>query len=460
MYRILRYFSIASLASIVLASILLTLLYRHVAIKGIEHAGEKINTELAKTVLSSIKTPLADYLASVASIDKPGAVIKPINARLERAIQGMMSESNVVRIKIYNRHGIVVFSTKTSQIGSGQVEDSNHGRHENPGFMSAIKGTVASKLVYRDSFNPFDQTTEEDNLIQTYVPVRRAVRAPILGVFEIYTDVNPPVAYAEYTEITTAVGASIILILLYLALLFIVRRAEKIIVSQQGIIRERTETLELLSAQLLTAQEVEKKRLASELNEGVAQTLSAIKYQVEHACQIAGQQSVDETAKSLAAIVTAIQNEIQKISAMAMDLRPPSLDDLGVVATIKWYFRQFQSRYPEIHVQSEISIRENEVSRALKIIIYRIIQEALENIAKFALANRINVQLNNKNGNIALTIEDNGRMYKLGEKSVDMGKEKRIWFYAIEERAVLSGGAVSIVNGASGGSKIQIMWPG
>ena len=460
MYKILRYFSVTSLACIVLTALLLTLFYRHMTIRGIVHLGETINVELAKTALIPVKSKLVDFLGMVADIDTQGEAIRPIDHGLKKVIHNIMLNTRVIRIKIYNRHGIVVFSSKESQIGEGQVENSSNDGVENKGFVSAINGKVTSKLVYRDDLNPFDQVTEEDNLIQTYLPVRQTVTAPIQGVFEIYTDVNSLVAYAEYMQIVIAVGATFILALLYLTLLVIVRRAEKVMAAQQNTIRERTETLELLSAQLLTAEENEKKRIADQLHDDVAQMLSAVKFQVEHACQVAREQSAEENAKSLASIVSIIQDAIRKVSTMAMDLRPPSLDELGVVATIEWYFREYQSHHPEIRVQSEVAIVENEVSRSLKIIIYRIIQETLENIAKFALANQINVHLNNADGNIVLTINDNGRMYKSGEASADKGEEKRIWFYAIKERAVLSGGTVSSVNKTSGGYTMQISWPG
>lgn len=460
MYKILRHFSIASLACIVLAAMLLTLFYRHVAIKGIVHLGESINVELAKTALIPVKSRLVDFLGTTADIETQGQAIHPIDPGLEKVIHNIMDNTTVIRIKIYNRHGIVVFSSKQSQIGESQIENSSNDGVENKGFASAINGKVASKLVYRDDFNPFDQVTEEDNLIQTYLPVRRTVTSPIQGVFEIYTDVNSLVSYAEYTQIAIAAGATFILAMLYLTLLIIVRRAEKVMAAQQNTIRERTETLEILSAQLLTAEENEKKHIADQLHENVAQMLSAIKFQVEHACQIAREQTPEENAKLFASVVASIQGAIQKVSAMTMELRPPSLDELGVVATIEWYLREYQALHPEIHVLSEVSVAENRVSRSLKIIIYRIIQETLENIAKFALATQIDVGLNAEDGNIVLTIEDYGRMYKSAGASEEKSEEKRIWFYAIDERAVLSGGTVSSVKRNSGGYTTRITWPG
>lgn len=457
MYRVLRHFSITSLASIVLATVLITLLYRHMAITGIMHFSEKINLDVAHTALNPIESQLMDYLTLMANVDKSGEGLRRLNSlALEHVAQEVMEDIEVVRIKIYNQHGIVVFSSNPTDFGRSTLELGD--RDETTGFQSAIKGKVTHKLIYRDSFNLFAPATDADNLMQTYVPLRRTLTAPVLGVIEVYTDVTPLVDYAQYMQIALAGVATIIMALLYLTLLAIVRRADKVITTQQGTIRERTEMLELLSAQLLTAQENEKKRLAVELNEDIAQTLSAVKFQVEHAVQVAGRQSTTENATSLSPAVSAIQDAIRKVSTMAMDLRPPSLDDLGVVATVDWYFRRFQARHPEILLKSEIDIREHEVSRALKVIIYRIVQEMLENLARHALASLVSVRLDKSNHAITLTVEDNGRLYQPGEAASGMKDGKRIWLYAIEERAILAGGTVVTENNTAGGYRTLFRW--
>lgn len=456
MYRIMRYFSIASLASIGLATLLITLIYRQMAIHGITNLGEKINVELAHTALHPVRAELLRYLATVGNIDEPGAVVPRVGADLERDIQDVMADTAVVRIKIYNRRGIVVFSTKSGEIGRNQLE---HGdRYENKGFKSAIDGKEANKLVYVDAFNIFTAGDEDDNLMQTYLPLRRTVTAPVEGVFEIYTDARPLVDYAQYTQIAVASVAAIIMALLYLVLLMIVRRAEKVIDSQESTIRDRTHTLELLSAQLLTAQESERAHLADALNEDIAQTLSGINFQVERASNLVETQSTEENVKSLTAITSAVQDAIRKVSAMAMDLRPPSLDDLGVVATLHWYLREYQSRHPEIQLDSNITLQEGDVSRPLKVIIYRIVHEALESIAKYSLPNQVSVSLSKGADEIRLGIEDGGRLYASGEAARQAGEGKRIWLHALQERAVLSGGSVSVEDTAAQGYRINFTW--
>ena len=138
-------------------------------------------------------------------------------------------------------------------------------------------GTPAVEMVYRDRFNVFDKETEEDNLVQSYVPVRRRPTEPVAGVFEIYTDVNSLVAEAERAEIKLVAITILILAALYAMLLMIVRKARDIIAAQQQTIQDKNAVLEELSRRNLRREERDRKKAADDLHEGLAQTLSAIK---------------------------------------------------------------------------------------------------------------------------------------------------------------------------------------
>lgn len=456
MYKLMRHFSLASLAGIVLATFLITLIYRQMAINGITALGEKINVELAHTALSPVKPQLLNFLASVRDIDEPGTHIPPLNIDLAQNVRDVMEDTAVIHIKIYNRHGIVVFSTKPDEVGRSQLEAGD--RYENRGFRAAVRGREANKLVYVDALNVFTTKSEDQNMMQTYLPLRRSITAPVEGVFEIYTDAQPLVDYAQYTQLAVAGVTATIMALLYLTLLMVVRRAEKTIESQQNIIRDRTETLELLSAQLLTAQEVEKARLADVLHEDIAQTLSAIQFQAEHSRALVQQQQPGEYSNALAAIISSVQDALRKVRAMAMELRPPSLDDLGVIATLHWYLREYQSHHPETRVQTDITIGETDVSRALKVIIYRLVQEMLDNLARYAAPSAVRVTLTKSNQKIALFVEDSGWMYQHGNAAARQDSRERIWMQAIEERAVLSGAIVTVQDKGADGHGISFTW--
>jgi signal transduction histidine kinase len=447
-FRILRYFSVSSFFIVAVAAIVLALIYRYVAIKGIVQLGERGNIALAQTALNSLQPHLLGYLAQVEKAGNAADLnLHQPGHTLEREIQQVLRDTTVRRIKIYNRNGIVAFSTKGEQIG--------HDQSGNPGFITAMRGQIASKLIYRDSLNVFDETTEDDNLIQTYLPVSAGPTAPIQGVFEIYTDVNALVNEAERAEITIMLGSGLVLLLLYGALLVIVRRADRVIESQQDIIRERSRTLELLSAKLLTAQESEKKRIAGDLHEGIAQTLAAVKARLESALSHTVRNRPRESAETIQPLIPLIQQAIQEVRALATDLRPASLDELGIADTISWYSRHFHEVHPEIRLESRVDIDERDISVSLRVIIYRILQGALEAIARHGRTNMVCISLEREQDTVVLGIEDDSLPPRAGEGDLD----RRIALAALQERATLSGGSVQLTTRPQGGTTIRVSWP-
>jgi signal transduction histidine kinase len=351
----------------------------------------------------------------------------------------------VVKIKLYDRHGTVAFSTQSSQIGRKQGD--------NPGFRKAINGQVASSLLYRDTFNRFDGTTAEDNLMQTYIPLRDGRDAPPLGVFEIYTDINPLVRENERNLIIILIGAEIILALLYAVLVLLVRRARNIIDAQQQTIQERTAVLETLSAQLMNNEEQQKKKIAIDLHEGLAQTLSAVKMNVE-----SSRHKFDASktgAFSLEPVVQVLKTAIQEVRSIATELRPSSLDDLGLLPTINWLSREFEKQHPGNRIELDISLQEQEVPVALKIVIYRAIESAFKNIGQQSDASRTRLILRLFGKTLTLMIDT--RMPAPGsEKTPDLYQR----FSEMQERTTLSGGVFSATRNGGNSFILCATWPG
>jgi len=442
MFKLLRFYSIASFLAVLATALLIGLFYRQIAIQGLMQLAERNNLALAQTALNSVKPVLIDYLDSFA---QPGLVSIGHHSpppELATAIRALMRDGSVVRIKIYNQHGMVIFSTKTSQIGTDQSS--------NPGFMSAINGQVADTLVYRDTLNSFDEATEEDNLMQTYIPIRANAIEPVHGVFEIYTDVDGLVHQIERTEFIIMAGAMLILTVLYVALLLVVRRARNIIDSQNQTIRERTETLEILSAQMLKSEETNKKKIAIELHEGLAQTLSAVKLNLENnRSKING----DDTAvQSMAAIIPVLQGAIEDIRTIATELRPSSIDDLGLLPTINSLCRNFQQQHPGIRIQQDISLLEKDIPAPLKVILYRIIVLALDDIALHTDSDRIQIALRRDGGALTLMVDDtpSASPDMAATTLIEIGLNPESRFAKMMELTTLSGGTFTAARPAAG----------
>jgi len=448
-FKLLRFYSIASLAAVLVTAVLLAWLYRQVAISGIVQLAERTNMTLANAAMNPIKPVLFEFLDTAADFGRGSATPPPLPPELINSIKALMQDRTVVRVKIFNRHGVVVFSTKPSQIGDDQ--------NPNEGFNIAINGGVGSSLIYRDTFNAFDRATEEDNLMQTYLPVRASPAEPIHGVFELYTDVNRLVHQTERTEFIVVTGSVLILSLLYGTLILIVRRANKTIELQQRTISERTETLELLSAQMLKSEEANKQKLALELHEGLAQTLAALKLKAENGKQ---DHADDATAGSAQSIVPALQEAIQEVRTLATDLRPSSLDDLGLLPTINWLCRELEQRHPDIRIERHIALQEQDIPKPLKAILYRVIVSVLNDLAQHTRSGSVHLGLWLDGDTLTLLIDDTAAE-ALDTTAVPMAKidpRLRAGFARMEKLTTLSGGTFSASAHSGGGTALRASW--
>lgn len=455
MFKLLRYYSVASLVAVLATAALLTWYYRQVAIQGIVQLVEHNNLTLTRTALSPIRPALVDFLQAASGLSSSSghslqdARHPPLPPEVVDVIKNLMRDRSIVRIKIYDRNGMVAFSTKPSQIGRNQGD--------NPGFIAAINGRVAHALIYRDTFNSFDGATEEDNLVQTYIPIRASPAEPIQGVFELYADVNRLVLETEHTEFIIMAGAILIMSALYAVLILIVRRAGKIIESQQRTIRERTETLELLSAQMLKSEESHKKKIATELHEGLAQTLAALKLKVENGWHHGGSDAAGDSVES---IIPVLQQAIQEVRAIATDLRPPILDDLGLLPTLNWFCREFEEQRPGMQIERHITLQERDIPPSLKVVLYRIIVSVLDEMAQHPTTGPIHLGLGLDDGMLLLLIDDtpSAALDNTVIPLPTIDPQSRAGFARMQEMTTLSGGEFRASYHAAGGTTLRAAW--
>jgi PAS domain S-box-containing protein len=224
-------------------------------------------------------------------------------------------------------------------------------------------------------------------------------------------------------------------------------------------LRKSEQELRLLSSQLLTAQENERKRIARELHDGIGQSLSAIKFKVEDALRQMAEGSANSTVNSMSSLIPMIQRAVEEVRRITMDLRPSTLDDLGLIATIGWFSREFQETYSDIRIEREINIEENEVPEPLKIVIYRVLQEAVNNVAKHSEANLIGVRLSKTDGKIELAVEDNGRGFEVEEALSVESSERGFGLGSMRERTEFTGGSLSIKAAKGAGTVVRASWP-
>ncbi|MGE5838515.1 MAG: ATP-binding protein [Deltaproteobacteria bacterium] len=219
----------------------------------------------------------------------------------------------------------------------------------------------------------------------------------------------------------------------------------------EATLRESENQVRFFASQCLTAQETERRRIAGELHDGIAASLAATKFGIERASEELKRGNTDpEPLRDLAARLTGIISEVRRIMA---DLRPSILDDLGIVAAMNWFCREYKSTYSHISVEQNFRIEEHEVPDSLKTPIFRISQEAMNNIAKYSKASVVNLSLRKDESRIQLTIQDDGQGFNMETVRKGLG------FSTMRERAELSGGECRIESTSGAGTTVECSWP-
>ncbi len=227
--------------------------------------------------------------------------------------------------------------------------------------------------------------------------------------------------------------------------------------NQAEILQESENRLRVLASQLLTAQEKERRLVANELHDSIGSALSVIKFKVEDT--IRQMEQGVATPESLKDLIPTVQQTMEESRRIQANLRPSILDDLGILTTLDWHCREFQKTFSHIRIEKEIDLSEDGVPHPLKTVIYRISQEALNNIAKHSKADLVTLSLRKTHGPIELTVQDNGQGFNM-EKIFSMESyRKGLGLGSMRERTELSGGSFAIESIQGRGTTIRASWP-
>ncbi len=216
--------------------------------------------------------------------------------------------------------------------------------------------------------------------------------------------------------------------------------------------------LRWMANQLLTIQENERKRIATDLHDGLGQSLNMIKFTLAETEKLLASGAIGEASESLQRLKLKVHGVLDEARHISMDLRPPMLDDIGILATLSWFFRELEATCPSIKVEKDISVHESGIPDQLKITIFRIIQEATSNIVKYAKADLIRISLKKASDALHFTIEDNGVGFDQAGVAIRSGSDRGLGLLSMKERAGLSGGAYIMHSSAGKGTRIQVSW--
>lgn len=216
--------------------------------------------------------------------------------------------------------------------------------------------------------------------------------------------------------------------------------------------------LRWMANQLLSIQENERRRIAMDLHDGLGQSLTIIKLALANAKSQLDAGAVYEAADLLQKLKFSVHEALEEVRQVSKELRPPMLDHLGILPTLTCFMRELEAACPGLKVARDFSIAEEDIPAALKITIYRILQEACSNIVKHAHADLIWLRLHKLNDVLSLSIEDNGDGFDPDAVSIRVGSERGLGLLGMKERAELSGGIFGMASVLDQGTHIHVSW--
>jgi signal transduction histidine kinase/CheY-like chemotaxis protein len=215
------------------------------------------------------------------------------------------------------------------------------------------------------------------------------------------------------------------------------------------------ERLQLLSRQLVRAQEEERRRLASELHDEVGQALTATQLNLQ---VLLGLRDPRELEARLEDSLVLVERLLQQVRTLSLDLRPSMLDDLGLASALRWYLsRQAERAGFEVRFLAEPA--HMRFTSEIETTCFRIAQETLTNIARHAQAQLVSVELSLLDGELLLVIRDDGVGFDVAAARERAAGGASLGLLGMQERALLIGGQVTIEAAQGQGAEVRARFP-
>ncbi|MBI3945708.1 MAG: GAF domain-containing sensor histidine kinase [Armatimonadetes bacterium] len=230
------------------------------------------------------------------------------------------------------------------------------------------------------------------------------------------------------------------------------RSFENLRLLEESRLRERQHS-ELLQ-RVIAAQEEERKRVARELHDHTGQSLTSLIIGLRTLDSV---QSVEEVRAAIREMRAHAGQALEELHHLAFELRPSVLDDLGLVAALQRYAEDFGRR---TGVRMEVELDPPEGARlapAVEIALYRIVQEALTNVAKHAEAKTASVLLHLRGSSLLLIIEDDGKGFEVPDFAQSEGKH--FGLMGMQERVNLLGGKLTVESSPGSGTTVYVEVP-
>ncbi|MGD0744984.1 MAG: sensor histidine kinase [Verrucomicrobiota bacterium] len=220
--------------------------------------------------------------------------------------------------------------------------------------------------------------------------------------------------------------------------------------------RHMQEQLRLLSRQLLSAQEEERKMISRELHDQIAQTLTGINIRLA-SLKSGATLNNKGLQKKISSTQRLVERSVDIVHRFARDLRPTVLDDLGLIPALHSFMKSF-ARRTGVRTSLTAFAAVERLDAAKRTVLFRVAQEALTNVDRHAHASRVEVVIQKLRGRVCMKIKDDGKSFDV-ERTLHANGGKRLGLLGMRERLEMVGGRLDVESASGKGTSVQAQMP-
>lgn len=223
---------------------------------------------------------------------------------------------------------------------------------------------------------------------------------------------------------------------------------------------ESAKNRQLLGLKIILAQEEERKRIAREIHDGLAQSMANVVLRTEITEKMLDKKKYDTVKDEIVDLKSQLRIGLEDIRKMIFNLRPMTLDDLGLVPTLRKFVQDFEDRF-KINTNFELHGKDSRLPSAIEVAVYRFVQEAFTNAQKHANASYISLSLEmiSQQKIVKITVQDNGKGFDIDRIGTKMIEGSHFGLLGMKERIELLEGRLEIESKEHEGTKITMIVP-
>lgn len=355
-------------------------------------------------------------------------------ARLDATLRQNVLSPQIVRAKLWSSDGRVLYSDDPRSIGA-QFEDAERSE------ALAKWTSLASVSDLSRSENEYER--QFGKLLEVYQPLRTPSGTPVvLEMYHAYDTVSANSATIFLKFVPVLLGALVLLQVIQVPLAW----------SMAGRVQAGQVARERLLDRAVRAQELERRRIARDVHDGIVQDLIGLSLRLSSSAQGIGRDSAADR-DALQEAARGVRSAVRGLRGFLVDIYPPSLEQAGLAAGLSDLLEPLRSRGVAVELHLEGESRLDDTRRAL---VYRAAQEATRNILRHATPSRVEVRLDVADGVATLCVTDDGGGFDAGRALAEAG---HFGLTMLQDLAHESGGEFTIESGGPTGTRLELSVP-